>query len=269
MNFKVRFSNRKITMTKIILQFLFLLMIVSCKGQTKKEMKNIPVSDQKETSNTVESIKTLQEFKFKKDEKKTYQEVKNSVEKRRNNLTLENNLDSVSKQFKESLLNRIIPFWEATEWSFEGHTSQPKKGEIACGYFVSTTLKHIGININKYQLAQQNPINEAKSLVLNGEIIEIEGEMIEENIKSIHKRLPEGIHFIGFDQSHVGYILKEKEQLYLIHSNYTDARGVEIETIETSTVFASYSKFYLVPLSTNKRLLKRWVNKEKIIVIKK
>ncbi len=256
-------------MAKIILQFFILLMVVCCKGQTSKEVKSIPVSDQKETSNTVKSIKTLQELKLKKDINKSYQEVKRAIEVIRKKNNLKTPLDSLSKQFKESLLNRIIPFWEATKWSFEGHTSQPKKGEIACGYFVSTTLKHIGININRYQLAQQLPINEAKSLVLGSALIEVSENSNEENIKSIYKRLLEGIHFIGFDQSHVGYILKEKENLYLIHSNYTDSRGVEIETIETSTVFASYSRFYLVLLSTNESLLKRWLNKEEITIVKK
>ncbi len=254
-------------MIKLILQISVLFVCVCCKAQTDDDVRENVVLHKKET--IVKSIKSLQELKFKKDINKSYQEVKRAIEVTRKKSNIEMPLDSLSKQFKEALLHRIIPFWEGTKWSFEGHTSQPKKGEIACGYFVSTTLKHIGININRYQLAQQLPINEAKSLVLDRTLIEVTENSSEENIKMITKKLPEGIHFIGFDQSHVGYILKEKEKLYLIHSNYTDSRGVEIEAIETSTVFASYSRFYLVPLSTNESLLKRWLTKEEIIIVKK
>ena len=48
--------------------------------------------------------------------------------------------DSVQHYFTESLLNGILPHWYGTVWSFDGHTSTPGTGEIACGYLVSTTL---------------------------------------------------------------------------------------------------------------------------------
>ena len=62
-------------------------------------------------------------------------------------------LDSVCRYFDNALVNDIIPFWYGTKWSFEGHTNKPNDGEIACGYFVSTTLKDVGLNINRYHLA--------------------------------------------------------------------------------------------------------------------
>jgi hypothetical protein len=101
----------------------------------------------------------------------TYKGIKASI--RANKQKVGADMDSVSKVFQESLLNRIIPQWAGTTWSFEGHTSVPQQGEIACGYFVSTTLRDVGINLNRYTLAQQLPINEAKSLKINTDIIEI------------------------------------------------------------------------------------------------
>ena len=173
-------------------------------------------------------------------------------------------LDSISKIFQKSLVNKIIPFWEGTKWTFEGHTSKPKTGSIACGYFVSTTLQDIGINLNRYKLAQQSPKNEAKSLAVNSTVKVFSEESVSVNIAAINQYLKEGIHFIGFDESHVGYILKEKNQLYLIHSNYIDAMGVIIEPIENSEVFKSYNRFYIVELSTNNSLLNYWINKTPI-----
>src|SRR5690606_907796 len=82
--------------------------------------------------------------------------------------TLEQNqfLDSVMEVFTLKLLNEIIPYWYGTEWDFEGHTAIPNEGKIACGYFVSTTLRDMGLNINRYKLAQQHGLNEARTIAL-------------------------------------------------------------------------------------------------------
>ena len=146
-------------------------------------------------------------------------------------------------------------------------TSKPQKGTIACGYFVSTTLLDVGLNLNRYKLAQQSPINEAKSLAVNSTVKVFSEESVSANIAAINLYLKEGIHFIGFDESHVGYILKEDDQLYLIHSNYFDAMGVTIELIENSEVFKSYNRFYIVELSTNNSLLKYWTNNTLIEIL--
>jgi hypothetical protein len=175
--------------------------------------------------------------------------------------------DSLSKVFTDILVNKIIPYWYKTKWSFEGHTKIPKEGEIACGYFVSTTLRHMGININRYKLAQQNPLNEAKTLALDNPVINVSNESSIENIKAINEVLKEGIHFIGFGYNHVGYVLKKKEQLFLIHSNYINREGVIIEVIEESEVFTYFNEFHLVPISTNRKLLENWLSNTNIKVV--
>src|SRR5687768_5014531 len=68
--------------------------------------------------------------------------------------------DSLSSLVTDLLVDRIIPYWIGTPWSFEGHTSIPNSGKIACGYFVSTTLLDLGFNLNRYTFAQQAPENE-------------------------------------------------------------------------------------------------------------
>ena len=132
---------------------------------------------------------------------------------------------------------------------------------------MSTTLLDVGLNLNRYKLAQQSPINEAKSLAVNSTVKVFSEESVSANIAAINLYLKEGIHFIGFDESHVGYILKEKNQLYLIHSNYIDAIGVTIEPIENSGVFASYNRFYIAELSTNNSLLNYWTNNTLIEIL--
>lgn len=177
--------------------------------------------------------------------------------------------DSLSHLFTNLLTEHIIPYWLGTPWSFEGHTSAPGTGEIACGYFVSTTLKDVGFNLNRYTFAQQLPINEAKTLSLGMPLLEITSNSTEEIIASLKDTLKEGIYFIGFDQSHVGYIQKRGNELFLIHSNYIGAEGVVIERIEDSQVFSYYTRIYIAEISRNAALMRKWVKGELIEVVAK
>lgn len=253
---------------KLLLKFLVFFIFLGCNGQTKSD-KSTNQHVGIKTDKHQKKIVSLKEFKLSEDSLNSYASVKKNIHNIQTSLVKkELSKDTLSYIFKTLLLNKIIPFWENTTWSFEGHTSKPTVGEIACGYFVSTTLKDVGLSINRYKLAQQSPINEAKSLALKTPIIEINQDTKKENILQIDKVLKEGIHFIGFEQSHVGYILKEKGNIYLIHSNYITGK-VEIEQIELSEVFASYSKYYIVEISTNSSFIESWINKTEIVVIEK
>jgi len=257
------------TIFKILMLFTFL----SSNSQTKNNLENTKPTDSRnspkiEIEKRTAKITGLKELKLASDSLISYSVVKKDIWDIQTSLKRKKlSKDTLSHIFKTLLLNRIIPYWENTTWSFEGHTSKPAIGEIACGYFVSTTLEDVGLSINRYKLAQQSPINEAKSLALKTEVIEINEGSKEENIAQIDKVLKEGIHFIGFDQSHVGYILKEKGNLYLIHSNYLSGK-VEIEQIEHSEVFESYTKYYIVEISTNDELIENWLKKKEITIIK-
>lgn len=176
-------------------------------------------------------------------------------------------VEEKSARFTAALLNTIIPYWYNTSWSFEGHTAQPGKGYVACGYFVSTTLRDVGVNLNRYRLAQQAPAVEARTLALGGPVIEIAEPTTAANITAIRDTLPPGIHFIGFDTGHVGYVLKIDDLLFLIHSNYRTG-FVMMEDIRQSEVFTYYNRYLLVPLSTSSLLLEKWINGEEVLVLK-
>lgn len=191
--------------------------------------------------------------------KPTYLQVKTQINKTRI-ASKHESIDANSKIFTQLLLNKVFPYWYGTKWSFEGYTEVPNKGTIACGYFVSTTLRDLGLKINRYKLAQLAPAQAAKVLSLNNVIIEIEGDDVNENIKAIKAKINEGIYFIGYDAMHVGFLLKEGDNLFLIHSNYFGLSQVEKERIEVSKVFSICSKFYIVPLSSNNKLIHNWMN---------
>jgi hypothetical protein len=171
-------------------------------------------------------------------------------------------LDSARTLFTKELLNSIIPYWYGTEWDFEGYTAIPNEGKIACGYFVSTTLKDMGLNVNRYTLAQQTPENEAKSVSINHtKVIHFTGD----NIYSELPKLRSGLYFVGL-YNHVGYIYVHNEIAYFIHSNYIDNKVV-IERANDSRAFYC-SNYYLSPITWNDELILKWLNKEEVVVVK-
>ena len=258
---------------KIYISLLILAWSMACRfkpeGETvvsQREDKTEIASDSIVLPKKIQRLKELSEVEASKSYDRLKQELSEELKKLKAD---DIPRDSLAKLFETMLVRKVIPFWEGTEWSFEGHTSKPQQGSIACGYFVSTTLRDVGLNINRYRLAQQSPINEAKSLSLGSEILEIEEYDKTKRIATIKNQLEEGIHFVGFDASHVGYIFKQDDELYLIHSNYMVPSEVVIEHVDDSAVFDSFDHLYLVPLSTNETLLRYWTENKPIEVIQK
>ncbi len=179
------------------------------------------------------------------------------------------NTDSLSIFLEEVLINKIFPFWYGTPWDFNGHTDVPNEGNIACGYFVSTTLKHLGFNLNRYKLAQQLPIHEAKTLSVGEPILKIKNDDFEICLEKIKTNLSNGIYFVGLDVNHVGFLLKRKKHLLFIHANYGSPAEVIIENAAKSPVLNSFRHFYIAKVSTNLTLLEYWKTGKEIPIITK
>ncbi len=173
--------------------------------------------------------------------------------------------DNVKTAFTNQLVDNIIPHWYGTPWSFGGHTAIPNQGKIACGYFISTTLRDMGVNLNRYKLAQKSPIDEAKMISCGAVINTVVQDTPEKAFDEINGLTEEGLYFIGFDEGHVGYLLKREGELLLIHSNYLAPVSVCIETLKESRVFKRFSKFHLVAISHNDTLLQRWLDKGAVL----
>ena len=172
-------------------------------------------------------------------------------------------LDSVMSIFTQQLLNEIIPYWYGTVWDFNGYTAVPNTGKIACGYFVSTTLRDMGLNLNRYRLAQQDPENEAKSIAIDAEnlvSIDIDFDYNGDTIHKIIQEFDQGLYFVGLG-NHVGFLLIKDNYSFFIHSNYIDGR-VMIENSKFSDAFLS-QKYYFSNITNNKHMALKWLmNKE-------
>lgn len=173
-------------------------------------------------------------------------------------------LDSVSNVFSALLSNEIIPFWYGMKWDFNGYSAIPNKGKIACGYFVSNTLKDMGIQLNRFRLAQQNPKNQAKSIVIDTlNLIRII-KQTDTNYDIIYKNLSKGFYFVGLD-CHVGYFYYCHEKPFFIHSDYIGGKVI-IERADTSEAFIS-NQYWFSKISGNVALMKSWIENKELFVV--
>jgi len=178
-------------------------------------------------------------------------------------------INEANSYFTEKLLNDIIPYWYGTVWDFNGYTNTPNEGVVACGYFVSTTLKHMGLNINRYKLAQQAGLYEAKSLQPNGNLLVYhitKKQSFDDIMDKIKKQLKEGLYFVGLS-NHVGYLYVKNNEIYFLNSDYANGYVI-IEKAAYSRVFRS--KIYVIAnISHNDFLISNWINNTKITILTK
>jgi hypothetical protein len=247
-------------MRNIDLAFVSLLFFSACNSRPQPETVSLAATDIE-----AKRIADLSRFFVRSGE--SYADAKQKITSIRN--TLKQKYESADSDEKRqsvieearyeiirSLVQEIIPYWYGTPWDFNGYTAEPGTGVVACGYFVSTTMQHAGFNLNRYTLAQQSPRDEASSINLSDSVPELNSPSIEE-VHNYFQQFPDGLSFVGLD-FHVGYLLKEKNQLYFIHSNYIEAEGVTIETIEKSDAFRS-KWYFIAPITANSELVRKWI----------
>ena len=121
---------------------LGLCLILSCKSEDRKVQlteKNIelPVVD------------TLSYDQL----KKNVREKRKLFSKENFNLKDEKNLDILRNYWVSTLLNDFYLKWANTPWDYNGTTEQPRLGNIACGYFVTTLLRDMDVKIQRVKLA--------------------------------------------------------------------------------------------------------------------
>jgi len=181
------------------------------------------------------------------------------------NSTKQHKLVSTAKDFiYTQLIDNIFPAWYGTEWDYNGYSNIPQKGIIACGYFVSTTLKHIGFKLNRYKLAQQYSSGIVKSLCDN--IQYFRNNDTEKLFRYINSK-PNQLYVVGLD-NHVGFISKEVDGIYFIHSSYLDPVAVTKEKALISEELIYSNLFVLGHFTENSSLIESWLTDGQIIVLK-
>jgi hypothetical protein len=185
----------------------------------------------------------------------TYSEVVNRIKKDRNLLKRNSvSLDSCRSYFLDQFEHYVYPKWIGTAWDYNGYTNTPGKDKlIACGYFVSTPLKHMGFNWNRYKLAQMYSKNIVDTICDDMTKYTNKYQMINE----IKKR-KDNLYIVGLD-SHVGMILKSGKSVWFVHSNYYGLKGPDKEIAALSPALESSDSYYLGTFLTDQNL-RKWLD---------
>ncbi len=171
--------------------------------------------------------------------------------------------DSIGHYLTNILLDDIFPHWYGTEWDYNGITETPGKGYVACGYFISTTLRDLGLNMNRYKFAQQTGLNGAKTLQLGEDVKKFYTNNNDIPARMV-KELKPGLYQVGLS-CHVGYLLIRNSEAWFIHSNYIHS-GVMVELARDSEAFDS-NVYVISEITYNRKLIKKWILGERMTII--
>jgi len=222
---------------KNLILLLLVIFSTSCKGQDKKEYTVFL----NEIATEQSSFKT-QYLKANTLEKKVI------ITKARNFLT-------------QKMATELFPYWYGTQWDFNGMTRIPKKGKIACGYFITNTLTDAGFNIPRIKWAQSASEVFIKKLSY-GNLKRFSNKpisVIEKHILNIGN----GLYLVGLD-SHTGFIYVHNNNIKFIHADYYEPHiGVVSEKIDSESPI-KYSKYRIIGKLMSDQMIISWIKNEAI-----
>lgn len=160
--------------------------------------------------------------------------------------------------FIKVMTNKIFPYWYGTNWDYNGTTQVPNKGNIACGYFVTTTLRDAGVPIKRITLAQYASEKMIKSLISEKYIHRYSNLSVDEFETKLND-LGAGLYLVGLD-NHTGYLLVTPDENYFIHSSGSYPFQVVKERTLDSKLLVK-SKYRVVGrISSDPNFIAQWIN---------
>jgi hypothetical protein len=225
---------------KLVLLVLIGSLLFNNSCGTPKKMDELPTKSYNEV---------LAAIQTKKKELKAKYDAANTTEKK---LVIEETRVFLFNQ----LTNEIFPSWYGTNWDYNGVTEKPKEGAIACGYFVTTTLSHLGLNIPRVKWAQA--ASETMIIAATPEITRFSEKKIEDIEKWLLEQ-DDAIYMVGLD-SHTGFVYKKGNELWSVHSSPWNSQkgGVVIEPIDADAPLKS-SKYRIFGKLFLDDMVKAWL----------
>lgn len=160
------------------------------------------------------------------------------------------------------LLSDLLPAWYGTTWAFEGISETPGKGQIACGYFVTTTLRDAGLKLPRVRLAQQASQVIIRSLCDPATIKLYHAKPMSEITSYLDRHGP-GIYVVGLD-SHTGFVVNDGTHQAFIHSSYfTPPRAVCAERLDTDNPLTQ-SRYRMIGKLLGDAQVVQWLRQETI-----
>lgn len=168
-------------------------------------------------------------------------------------------LNEINAYWAGCISNELYNQWKGTSWDFNGVANYPGDGSIACGYFVTTLMRDMGVAINRQKLATCASSEMMKKLTPGQQL----SNLSYLNYDAFNDRLKStgtAVYIIGLD-FHTGFIVNDGSETWFIHSNYINRRGVTKEPVATSAALRASKTRWMVSLTGDKDFLVNWLKK--------
>lgn len=150
-------------------------------------------------------------------------------------------LPATERKLITYLVDSLLPCWYGTPWDFNGTTEVPGQGQIACGYFVTTTLRDAGMKINRVKMAQCVEQNLLYDLCTDFK--KFSNKPLDYFVQSV-ERSGFGLYIVGLD-NHTGYLYHDGKEVWFIHSGVLPPRcALKEKAIQSETLRRSAYRVY-------------------------
>lgn len=157
----------------------------------------------------------------------------------------------------QSLVDDVLPQWDGTPWAFHGTSTVPGQGTIACGYFVSTTLREAGLDVERVRLAQQASEKIVRTLVPAAKIRRFSDAPVLAFVTAVAQQ-GDGLYVVGLDD-HVGYLVVQGGVVWFHHASYVGAKVVVREPAVLAKPLVKSRYRVVGKLFTDDRLVEAWL----------
>lgn len=161
-----------------------------------------------------------------------------------------------------ALRDELLPAWDGTPWDFHGTSQAPREGKIACGYFVSTTLLHLGLQVERARMAQQASELIVRSLVSANPIRRSSDQPIDTFLAKARAG-GDGVYLVGLD-NHVGYLIVDGADTWFHHAGPHDV--VKRERAREAPYLVS-SRYRVIAKLFDDALVEKWLRGEPIATV--
>lgn len=166
------------------------------------------------------------------------------------------NKEKKQRLFTQIMADSILPYWLGTPWGFYGTTETPLQGQIACGYFVTTTLRDAGLPLQRTKLAQCASEQMIRTLVQPAYIQRFSHVPLADFVANIKKQ-GYGLYLIGLD-SHTGFLYHDGREVYFIHASYIGQKVVTKELAASSAILQASQYKITGKISADEVALDKW-----------
>lgn len=152
---------------------------------------------------------------------------------------------------------KMFNYWYGTPWDFNGISTKPGEGKIACGYFVVHILLDAGFDVPRFKWGQ-SAAEELVKKAANNHIKRFSNKPVEDVVSYLNTT-GNGLYIVGLD-NHIGFISVNGNQMRFIHSNYYQPEiGVMSERLYSENPFND-SGYRVIGKLFSDEMIRNWIN---------